>query len=80
MEPAGGGPPKQAHKIGDTLVLAAPAHTGMPAGAKVIINGTWVGCFGEVDPAVASLHDLRVPLNGAEFDVDALMSAVQDPV
>ena len=49
-------------------------------GAKVIINGTWVGCFGEVDPAVASLHDLRVPLNGAEFDVDALMSAVQDPV
>ena len=49
-------------------------------GAKVIINGTWVGCFGEVDPAVASLYDLRVPLNGAEFDVDALMSAVQDPV
>ena len=33
-----------------------------------------------VDPAVASLYDLRVPLNGAEFDVDALMSAVQDPV
>ena len=49
-------------------------------GAKVIINGTWVGCFGEVDPAVASLYDLSVPLNGAEFDVDALMSAVQDPV
>ena len=49
-------------------------------GAKVIIAGTWVGCFGEVDPAISSLYDLRVPLNGAEFDVDALLGAVQDPV
>ena len=49
-------------------------------GAKLIIDGTWVGCFGELDPAVAINFDLRVPLNGAEFDVDALMSVVEDPV
>ncbi|DAC09516.1 MAG TPA: hypothetical protein D7H88_01325, partial [Candidatus Poseidoniales archaeon] len=49
-------------------------------GAKLIIGGTWVGCFGELDPSVASLYDLRVPLNGAELDVRALMEAVADPV
>lgn len=49
-------------------------------GAKLIINGAWVGCFGELDPAVASLYDLRVPLNAAELDVRALMDAVADPV
>ena len=43
-------------------------------------QGLWVGCFGELDPAVSSAFDLRVPLNGAEFDVNALMSAVVDPV
>lgn len=46
----------------------------------MIMGDTWVGCFGELDPAVVSLYDLRVPLNGAEFDVQALMTAVQDPV
>jgi phenylalanyl-tRNA synthetase beta chain len=49
-------------------------------GAKLLINGSWVGCFGELDPAVSSSYDLRVPLNGAEFDVNALMEAVIDPV
>ena len=48
--------------------------------AKVVINGTWVGCFGEVDPAVASIYELRVPLNGAEFDLEKLMTVAQDPV
>ena len=47
--------------------------------SKVIIGDTWVGCFGELDPAVVSLYDLRVPINGAEFDVQALMAAVEDP-
>ena len=49
-------------------------------GAKLIVNDEWVGCFGEIDPAVASLFDLRVPLNGAEIDVAALMNLVSDPV
>lgn len=49
-------------------------------GAKIIINGAWVGCFGEVDPAVSTLYDLRVPLNGAEFDVNALLDVIVDPV
>ena len=48
--------------------------------AKILVNGTWVGCFGELDPAVAVLYDLRVPLNGAEFDVTTLASLVDDPV
>jgi phenylalanyl-tRNA synthetase beta subunit len=46
----------------------------------LIINGQWVGCFGEFDPAITDLYDLRVPLNGAELDVNALMKAVEDPV
>jgi phenylalanyl-tRNA synthetase beta subunit len=48
--------------------------------AKVLVNGTWVGCFGELDPAVAVLYDLRVPLNGAEFDVTTLAGLIEDPV
>jgi len=49
-------------------------------GAKLMVNGTWVGCFGELDPHVAAAFDLNVPLNGAEFDVDALFSVMEDPV
>ena len=49
-------------------------------GAKLVVNGQWVGCFGELDPAVAMHYDLRVPLNGAEVDVTALMTTVDDPV
>ena len=52
---------------------------GLPDEVPNLINGTWVGCF-ELDPAVSSAFDLRVPLNGAEFDVNALMNAVVDPV
>jgi len=48
--------------------------------AKLFVNGSWIGCFGELDPAVAHLYDLRVPLNGAEFDITALASLVDDPV
>lgn len=48
--------------------------------AKLIINEEWVGCFGEFDPAITHLYDLRVPINGAELDVNALMLAIEDPV
>lgn len=49
-------------------------------GAKLIVSGTWVGCFGELDPHVSAEFDLNVPLNGAELDVDALLGIIQDPV
>ncbi len=49
-------------------------------GAKLVVNGQWVGCFGELDPSVAMHYDLRVPLNGAELDVTALMATLDDPV
>ncbi|MEJ6530808.1 MAG: phenylalanine--tRNA ligase subunit beta [Euryarchaeota archaeon] len=48
--------------------------------AKVIIGDTWVGCFGEIDPAVSNEFELKVPINGAEFDVTLLNSALPDPV
>jgi phenylalanyl-tRNA synthetase beta subunit len=48
--------------------------------AKVIIGNTWVGCFGEIDPAVSNEFELKVPINGAEFDVSLLNSALPDPV
>ena len=49
-------------------------------GAKLLVNGLWMGCFGELDPAVSASFDLRVPLNGAELDVNALMQVIADPV
>lgn len=48
--------------------------------AKVVIHGVHVGCFGEMNPAVSDLYELRVPLNGAEFDIAALQSVLPDPV
>jgi len=49
-------------------------------GAKLLINDEWVGCFGELDPAVTALYDLNVPINGAELDVHRLMKLIEDPV
>ena len=48
--------------------------------AKVIIGNMWVGCFGEIDPSVSNEFELKVPINGAEFDVSLLNSALPDPV
>ena len=48
--------------------------------ARVLIGGEWVGCFGEIDPAISQTFELFVPLNGAEFDVEALKSVITDPV
>jgi phenylalanyl-tRNA synthetase beta chain len=48
--------------------------------AKVMLNEEWVGCFGEIDPQISQTFELLVPLNGAEFDVEALKSAITDPV
>jgi len=48
--------------------------------AKVIIDNVHIGCFGEMDPAVSAHYELRVPLNGAEFDIGALQSVLPDPV
>jgi phenylalanyl-tRNA synthetase beta subunit len=45
-----------------------------------MINDTWVGCFGEIDPSVAMNYELRVPINGAEIDVTALVNLLEDPV
>ena len=48
--------------------------------AKILLDGEWVGCFGEIDPSVSQIFELLVPLNGAEFDVEALKSSITDPV
>ncbi|HII17980.1 MAG TPA: hypothetical protein HA311_01325, partial [Candidatus Poseidoniaceae archaeon] len=48
--------------------------------ARVLVNGTWVGCFGEIDPHVGASFDLAVPMNAAEFDMGALDEALPDPV
>ena len=48
--------------------------------ARVMIDGAWVGCFGEIDPHVADAFDLAVPMNAAEFDMTALGVALPDPV
>ena len=48
--------------------------------ARVLLDGEWVGCFGEIDPSISQTFELLVPLNGAEFDVEALKLAITDPV
>ena len=48
--------------------------------AKVIVDGIHVGCFGEMDPNVGHHYELKVPLSGAEFDIQELERALPDPV
>ncbi|MDP6334081.1 MAG: phenylalanine--tRNA ligase subunit beta [Candidatus Poseidoniaceae archaeon] len=48
--------------------------------AKVVINGTHVGCFGEIDPSISEKFDLRVPISGAEFSLTNLADSITDPV
>jgi phenylalanyl-tRNA synthetase beta chain len=48
--------------------------------AKVMIDGIHVGCFGEMDPHVGHHYELKVPLSGAEFDIQELERALPDPV
>lgn len=49
-------------------------------GAKIIVHGKWIGCFGEIDPTVSAHFDLRVPLSAAEFDISTLLQVIVDPV
>lgn len=48
--------------------------------AKVVVNGNHIGCFGEIDPNVAELFELKVPLNGAEFSLQEIAKSIPDPV
>tara|TARA_A200000113_G_scaffold35004_1_gene28759 strand:- start:3802 stop:5547 length:1746 start_codon:yes stop_codon:yes gene_type:complete len=64
-------------------IEALPDHEGpwlAGRAAKVLIEGEWVGCFGEIDPTISQKFELLVPLNGAEFDVEALKLCITDPV
>jgi phenylalanyl-tRNA synthetase beta chain len=49
-------------------------------GAKVIIDNTVVGQFGEIDPSVGQRFGLKVPIHAGEFDIEALKSTIPDPV
>ena len=49
-------------------------------GASISIAGEVVGSIGEIDPAVAELFELRVPIQAGEFDVEALANLIPDPV
>jgi len=67
----------------DVAIEALPEHEGpwlAGRAAKVLIDGEWVGCFGEIDPSISQTFELLVPLNGAEFDVEALKLCITDPV
>jgi phenylalanyl-tRNA synthetase beta chain len=48
--------------------------------AKIIVNGIHIGCFGEIDPHVGELFELKVPMNGAEFCLYEIAKAIPDPV
>jgi phenylalanyl-tRNA synthetase beta chain len=49
-------------------------------GAEVRISGELVGTIGEIDPAVADLFELRVPIQAGEFNVEKLNKLISDPV
>lgn len=48
--------------------------------ANILVNGLVVGQCGEIDPRVSESFDLRVPMSGAQFDMTALSSVIEDPV
>jgi len=48
--------------------------------ASIIVNGVVVGECGEIDPHVSEMFDLNVPMSGAQFDISALSSILEDPV
>ncbi len=49
-------------------------------GAKIKVGDILVGEFGEIDPTVSEKFGLKVPIQGGEFDVGALSSAIPDPL
>jgi phenylalanyl-tRNA synthetase beta chain len=49
-------------------------------GSKVLVEGQWVGCFGEIDPAVSETFGLKVPIHAGEFDVDKIAGIIPDPI
>ena len=48
--------------------------------ASIVVNGVIVGECGEIDPTVSEIFDLNVPMSGAQFDLTALSSVLDDPV
>ena len=48
--------------------------------ASIIVNDIVVGECGEIDPNVSEIFDLNVPMSGAQFDMLALSSVLEDPV
>ena len=67
----------------DYEILALPDNEGpwlAGRAAKIILNGLHIGCFGEIDPNVGELFELKVPMNGAEFCLHEIAKAIPDPV
>jgi len=48
--------------------------------ANIVVNRQVVGQCGEIDPRVSESFDLKVPMSGAQFDMIALSSVIEDPV
>ena len=64
-------------------ILALPDNEGpwlAGRAAKIMVNGLHIGCFGEIDPHVGELFELKVPMNGAEFCLHEIAKAIPDPV
>ena len=48
--------------------------------ANIVVKDTVIGECGEIDPHVSEAFELNVPMSGAQFDVSALSSVLEDPV
>ncbi|MBT4066305.1 MAG: phenylalanine--tRNA ligase subunit beta [Euryarchaeota archaeon] len=48
--------------------------------ASIVVEGVVIGECGEIDPLVSESFELNVPMSGAQIDVTALASVLEDPV
>jgi len=57
-----------------TLVESADPRFIPGRAADIVVNGTTVGCFGEIHPAVLEKWGIQVPCAGGEANLDFLLS------
>ena len=48
--------------------------------ASIVVEGVVIGECGEIDPHVSEVFELNIPMSGAQIDIEALTTVLEDPV
>lgn len=48
--------------------------------ASIVVEGVVIGECGEIDPHVSEAFELNIPMSGAQIDIEALTTVLEDPV